>query len=95
MEITFSKGRKVRLRFEELGNRLSGGFHHTVEHMNNTLMSVIVGRDQTDAVGCVDASRGIVHIDADLGLTIFRFQQLQGKQSQCTQSDKRNQLTTL
>ncbi len=66
----------MRLGFQQLGDGLGGGFHDSVEHVNNTLVGVIVGRHQTDAVGCINASRSVVHVDADLGLAVFRLQQL-------------------
>jgi hypothetical protein len=40
-------------------------------------VSVIVRRDQTDAIGCINPGWSVVHIDADLGFAILRVQQLE------------------
>lgn len=66
----------MRFRFQELSDRLGGWFHNSVEHVNNSLASVVVGGNETDAVGGVDTSRSVVQVDADVSLAIFCLQDL-------------------
>ena len=72
----------MRLGIQQLGDSFGGGFHDSVQHVNHTLLGVVVGGYQTDAVGSVDATRGVVQVDPDLGLAVFRVQQLCGYKDQ-------------
>lgn len=44
--------------------------------MDDTLLSVVVGGNETDAVGRVDTVGSIVQVDADLGILVFRVEEL-------------------
>ena len=66
----------MRLGFQQLSDCLGGRFHDSIEHVDGNLVSVIVRRDQTHAIGCINPGWSVVHIDADLGFAVFRVQQL-------------------
>ena len=52
---------------EELSDGLDGRFHDSVEHVDDAFGGEVIGRNQTDAVGRVDAVGSVVQVDADLG----------------------------
>ena len=75
-ERTIAEGGEVRLGFEELGDGFRGRFHDSVQHVDDSLLRVVIGRHQPHAVGRVHAVRCVVHVDADLCIRIFSLQHL-------------------